>query len=553
MTRWKNARVAAGGTHHVVGEEPLYAGRFIEVLAFHEPGLAPARGASGAYHIDERGVPAYRARYLRTFGFYEGFAAVIAADGFHHIRPDGSPASAERYAFCGNFQGGRCVVRGRDDRYFHLDERLAPAYEARFRYVGDYREGAAVAQRDDGLHVHIDREGRAVHERAFLDLDVFHKGFARARDEAGWTHVDRTGKPAYPRRFAAVEPFYNGQARVEREDGGLEVIDEHGNLVVELRGARRDAFASLSGDMVGVWRTSTLAAAAELGVPDTLPAGATEVARRLGLQPGGAERILAALGELGVVVHRDGIFHLTEKGRYLRRDHPMSLREAAIHWARDYDARWSDLGERSRREGARDWFAALSRDREKVAMYHRVVRAYAEHDYASIDRAIDADHEVLLDAGGGTGALIEAMLTARPTLRAVLLDRPEVIEEARIASPLRPRVTLRAGDLFAPWPAQADAIVLARVLHDWPDADAQTILSRARDALTPGGRIYVVELVRPEASFEGALLDLHMLVTTGGHERTEREHASLLARAGLSLRRMRPLSAACSVLVAERP
>jgi hypothetical protein len=64
---------------------------------------------------------------------------------------------------------------------------------------------------------------------------VLHKGFARARDGAGWTHVDRAGRPAYVRRFAMVEPFYNGQARVERHDGGLAVIDERGERVVELR------------------------------------------------------------------------------------------------------------------------------------------------------------------------------------------------------------------------------------------------------------------------------------------------------------------------------
>ncbi|MEZ4226804.1 MAG: hypothetical protein R3B13_38030 [Polyangiaceae bacterium] len=68
---------------------------------------------------------------------------------------------------------------------------------------------------------------------------MFHKGFARARDEHGWTHVDAQGCPAYSRRFQAVEPFYNGQARVERFDGGLEVIDEGGVTLVELRGGTR--------------------------------------------------------------------------------------------------------------------------------------------------------------------------------------------------------------------------------------------------------------------------------------------------------------------------
>ena len=77
-----------------------------------------------------------------------------------------------------------------------------------------------------------------IHGRWFVDLDVFHKGLARARDADGWTHIDRCGEPAYARRFAQVEPFYNGQAGVERDDGGLEVIDSTGAVLVELRPAR---------------------------------------------------------------------------------------------------------------------------------------------------------------------------------------------------------------------------------------------------------------------------------------------------------------------------
>ncbi len=64
---------------------------------------------------------------------------------------------------------------------------------------------------------------------------MFHKGLARARDDGGWMHIRPRGEPRYDRRFAAVEPFYNGQARVERHEGGLEVIDEDGRTLVELR------------------------------------------------------------------------------------------------------------------------------------------------------------------------------------------------------------------------------------------------------------------------------------------------------------------------------
>lgn len=234
---WRAARVAPDGTHHLVHGEPMYAARFDEVLTFHAPGLAPVCALGEAWHINELGEPAYARRFVRTFGFYEGLAAVQGTDGWHHVHPDGRDLSSVRYAWCGNFQGGRCAVRSRDGLYHHLDVGGQAAYPQRYRYAGDFRDGVAVVQGEDGRSSHIDEAGRSLHPESYLDLDVFHKGFARARDEGGWMHVDEAGRPVYRRRFALVEPFYNGQARVERQDGGLEIISERGDNILELRPA----------------------------------------------------------------------------------------------------------------------------------------------------------------------------------------------------------------------------------------------------------------------------------------------------------------------------
>ena len=234
---WRRLTVAADRTCHLLDGAPAYAERFDEVLAFHAPGRASVRRGFQAWHIGPDGRPAYVQRFARTFGFYEQLATVTDASGWYHVLPDGSAAYPHRYGWCGNFQVGRCAVRqpDRSCSYLHVDRDGHAAYPERWRYAGDYREGSAVVQGDNGRSTHIDRDGRRLHNRWFVDLDVFHKGFARARDEAGWTHVDRAGAPAYERRFAAVEPFYNGQARVERFDGALEVVDETGVTLLELR------------------------------------------------------------------------------------------------------------------------------------------------------------------------------------------------------------------------------------------------------------------------------------------------------------------------------
>lgn len=553
MSDWPGTRVAPDRTHHLLDGVPLYSARFTEVLSFHAPGLAAARDASGAFHIDTAGCPAYARRFRRTFGFYEGLSAVESEEGAFHLRPDGSELTGERYAWCGNFQDGRCTVRGGDGRYFHLDREGGAVYAERYAYAGDFREGSAVVQEDSGLHLHIDRHGRPLNARRFLDLDVFHKGYARARDARGWHHVDRDGAPLYPRRFAAVEPFYNGQSRVEREDGSLAVIDERGEGVCELRPASRSELEGLSGDMVGFWRTQVLCTAAELRILEALPGTASRVAKQRALHPDRCDRLLRALGELGLVEREGDTWRATRRGALLDAGHRMSLRDAALHWGRDCYRLWEELPV-ALRQGS-NWepprfFEALAATPERVASYHRAMATYARHDYTDLAEHLpELTHGVVLDAGGGTGTLLCELLRRRPGLHGVLLERPEVARSVEVPPDLRDRLTVLPGDFFSPWGARADAVILARVLHDWNDADALRILQRAREALRPGGRVHVVEMVLE--GMGGGLLDLHMLLSTGGRERTEAEFRKLLGHSGFQLHECRLLPGVSSLLVGE--
>jgi len=550
---WRHLRPAPDATHHTLEGRPVYDARFDEVLAFHEPGLAPVRRGREAWHIDTRGLAAYSRRFHRTFGFYEGRAAVVDGQGWRHILPDGTDLYPERYAWCGNFQGHRCAVRDSEGLYLYLTPEGRPASGSRWRYAGDYREGIAVVQDGSGLSTHVDIKGVPLHGRGFLDLDVFHKGFARAREAKGWTHVDRRGLPISPRRFAMVEPFYNGQARVERFDGGLEVIDETGRTVVETRPAQRSEFAALSEDLVGTWKTDAIASAVTLGVFDALPASTPELAARCGLPLERAGRLLRALGELRLVRGGTaGPWEPTARGEFLRSSHPLTLADAALEYAGPLRERWRDLPQALRAESwhPENLFRQVETSDVRRAPHHRMLRSYALHDYLPLLPQIPVTAgQTVVDAGGGTGALAALLASRHPDAQIMVLDLPGVVAELR-ASPVNAQVLGMGADLFEPWPVTADTVLLARVLHDWDDSWAARLLRHARAALRPGGKLIVLELLLDEESHGGGLCDLHLLAETGGKERTRRQFEQLFSQAGWRLERVEPTPALPHMLVA---
>ena len=547
---WQHSRISPDRTHHVCDDIPLYDQRFDEVLEFQEPGLAAVARNGLAWHIDVDATPAYGRRFERTFGFYENIAAVMNLGDWHHIRIDGSELYDVRYDWCGNFQDQRCTVRTTENKYFHIRPDGTPAYFERWRYAGDFRDGMAVVQNSDGHSTHIDRSGREIHGVCFRDLDVYHKGFARARDHHGWMHIDLAGNPLYERRFATVEPFYNGQARVEDFFGRIEVIDESGNSLIELHPATASNFSELSDDLVGFWRTQTIRTAVKLEVIEALPASEGQIAQKCALEHEYAGRILRALAELGLTAFSLWQWRTTEKGEYLKRDHTLTLADAALEYGECFTHKWEHLPDMLRAKigpYSQDYFSSIACDADRLQSHHRALKSYALHDYGEVPRNLRLKgKERVVDAGGGTGSLAFLLLEEYPELSITILDRPEVISMVEQSTN---SVNLHAANIFEDWGIKVDVVVMARVLHDWNDNLAIQILRNARNTLPQGGKLFLVEMVLPEDGTSGGLCDLHLLVSSGGKERTVSEFKQLFSVSGFEFSKVQQISALLSIIV----
>jgi len=317
--------------------------------------------------------------------------------------------------------------------------------------------------------------------------------------------------------------------------------------------------------MTSMWTPQAVYAAAELGVADALadgPLTGAEVAAQLGTDPGATERLLRALVAAGLLDEGAGRFELTEEGRCLASDSPLTVRAFARlmgsptvwgDWGRLADcvrrgAMASKFAEGRSRSDAEHW-EAIERDPDWAAVFNQSMVEMTREVAPGIVAALAlGDARQVVDVGGGWGALLCAVLQAHPDVSGAVFDlghaRAGAVELFQAAG-VGERATFVAGSFFDDPLPDADVYLLKNVLHDWDDDNAAAILRRLREGMPAHARLLLVEVPLPDepgASWLDQFLafsDLNVLVNNGGRERTRDEYDGLLADAGLRLQDVR--------------
>ncbi|MBA2748307.1 MAG: methyltransferase, partial [Tatlockia sp.] len=96
--------------------------------------------------------------------------------------------------------------------------------------------------------------------------------------------------------------------------------------------------------------------------------------------------------------------------------------------------------------------------------------------------------------------------------------------------------------------------IMKHIIHDWDDERSMKILQNIRSAMNENGKVLICEMVVPEGNepSPSKILDIQMLVCTGGKERTEDEFRRLLESSGFRLTRIIPTKSPVSVIEGER-
>ena len=328
------------------------------------------------------------------------------------------------------------------------------------------------------------------------------------------------------------------------------------------------------------WTTQVIRTACVLRLPDRIAAGNVDVAALAAAadcDTAALARLLRAMASIGLCEaiaeqhdrqHDSEHYRLTSMGARLCADAPDSLH----HWARHAGGPlWQRLGEmpESIRSGrswperlhGEDGYARLATDAAAERVFHRAMVELTCQAVQHIVPALEIGAAgLVVDVGGGSGALLATVLERHPGVQGVLFDQASALTEAtqvleRAGVAARCRIT--AGDFFTAVPEGGDLYLLKSVLHNWDDARCGAILRHCAQAMASDGRLVVIERVVPEAPGRSshhratARTDMNMAVSLAGRERRLDEYAQLFAEVGLALTHVRETAAEWSLLEAR--
>jgi hypothetical protein len=321
--------------------------------------------------------------------------------------------------------------------------------------------------------------------------------------------------------------------------------------------------------IMGFRSTQLVYVAAKLNLADRLAGGertADELADEANANPDALYRLLRALAALGVFTKTsDGKFGLDAIGELLRSDVPGSMRNVALLYGDNW--LWEAYGNmlHSVRTGepafaaehGKEFYEFLDQHADAENVFHAAMEAFSNSEAAAIVGAYSFDDvKSIIDIGSGRGALLSRILQAHQRLRGVAFDMPaeerECIRGFENAGVID-RAAFVGGDFFRDVPSGHDLYLLKSVLHNWDDAAAVRILEVCREAISPAGRLLIIERVISEGaqSAEAKLFDINMLVIVGGRERTEQEYRTILARASFSVIRVLPTDSPLAIIEAS--
>ena len=317
--------------------------------------------------------------------------------------------------------------------------------------------------------------------------------------------------------------------------------------------------------LMGVMNSAAVSAIARLGIPDHLQSGpktVEDLAHAVGAKPELLFRLMRATAGLGILAQTaDGKWQQTSMSDVLRSDATETLRHFACLISDDWHVRALGSLDETVRTGEQATnriygmpvFAYFEKDPKSAETFNKAMTSFSTLEAPAIAKVYDfSGIRSLTDIGGGHGLFLATILERYLDMTGTLFELPQVVRDLA-GGPLEPfkdRVRVLDGDMFNYVFPSADAYIMKRIVHDWSDEQCGKILSSCRAGVTNGGKLLVVDSVVPaDAKYDPVkVMDLVMMLFSGGKERTEKEFSALFAASGWRLNQIISTASPLSII-----
>ena len=287
-----------------------------------------------------------------------------------------------------------------------------------------------------------------------------------------------------------------------------------------------------------------------------------DIAEKLGYDQRATSILLHALAGMEIIEKRDdGSFANSEiADELLVRGRKYYQGDILAHTGNLIE-RWSKLPEVLKTEcPARQGFSPDDGEVLKnfIMGMSNIARLSAEKIAESLDLS---GSRKMLDLGGGPGTYAITFCARNPEMKAVVFDRPEVIEgitSGQIAeSGLEKRVATLGGDyLRDSYGSGYDLVLVSNIIHSLGPEHNLDLLMNCRKAMADGGRIVVKDFLLDDDRVQPAfssMFAVNMLVGTDeGNCYTIEEVRQWLTECGFSAPELIDLSPQSRMLVAKK-
>jgi len=325
------------------------------------------------------------------------------------------------------------------------------------------------------------------------------------------------------------------------------------------------------------WQSRALYVATKLGLADVIgdaQKSTSEIAAELHLHEDHLYRLLRMLGSMDIFYETaPRIFRNSRTSDFLRVSNPQNMRAMILmHNSPEMTRPWMEPLEESIRDGevpfvkthGVDLFTYMDQHRDFDLLFSQAMDAVEnitgnvfleDFNWGAFDR--------IIDVGGSKGSKSIAILKSFSNLRAIVFDRPQVIEAANAAwtgklpAELLSRIDFQPGDMFESLPiakSDKDLYVFFAIFHGLSDDESDKVLATLRAAIgTRKPYVLIVDSVAEEVHTNPtvAAFDMQMLIGTRGRERTSSEWSSLLGGAGFEITKIIDVRTFAKFIVAK--